>query len=76
MLAFTAVLTVAGLLFAQINLVNTRIDDLARVVSELRTDVRGMDARLCAIEIAFAKVDQRLETLERAVIPAAEPVDE
>ena len=72
----TAVLTVAGLLFAQINLVNTRIDDLARVVSELRTDVRGMDARLRAVEIAFAKVDQRLETLERAVIPAAERVDE
>ena len=30
-----------------------------------------MDDRLRAVEIAFGKVDQRLETLERAVIPTA-----
>ena len=35
----------------------------------LETDVRSMDDRLRAVEIAFGKVDQRLETLERAILP-------
>ena len=46
--------------------VNARID-------RLETDVRSMDDRLRAVEIAFGKVDQRLETLERAILPAASP---
>ena len=46
--------------------VNARID-------RLEADVRGMDDRLRAVEIAFGKVDQRLETLERAILPAASP---
>ena len=74
----TTVLSVAGLLFAQIDLVNTRIDDLARAVSELRTDVRELradhvrfDERLRNVEIAFGKVDQRLLTIERVVLPGS-----
>lgn len=39
-------------------------------IERVETDVRSMDDRLCAVEIVFAKVDQRLETLERAVLPA------
>ena len=39
----------------------------------LETGVRGMDNRLRAVEIAFGKIDQRLETLERAILPAASP---
>ena len=35
----------------------------------------GFDARLGAVEIAFAKIDQRLATLERAIIPAAQPAE-
>lgn len=46
--------------------VNARID-------RLEADVRGLDGRLRAVEIAFGKVDQRLETLERAILPAAAP---
>ena len=46
--------------------VNARID-------RLETDVRGMDDRLRAVEIAFGKVDQRLETLERAILPGPPP---
>lgn len=42
--------------------VNARID-------RLETDVRSMDDRLRAVAIAFGKVDQRLETLERAILP-------
>ena len=65
-----AILVVAGLLSVQISGVNARIDDLNGRMARLETDVRGMDARLRAVEIAFAKVDQRLETLERALLPA------
>lgn len=39
-------------------------------IERLETDVRSMDDRLRAVEIAFGKVDQRLETLERAILPA------
>lgn len=64
-----AILVVAGLLSVQISGVNARIDDLNGRMERLETDVRGLDARLRAVEIAFAKVDQRLETLERALLP-------
>ena len=35
----------------------------------IRDDLRRMDDRLRAVEIAFGKVDQRLETLERLHLP-------
>ena len=41
-------------------------------VGNLRTDVREMGERLRNVEIEFARVDQRLVTLERAIIPAAD----
>ena len=66
-------LVLAGLLSAQIAVVNGRIDDLIGRVSRLETDVRNMDARLRAVEIAFGKLDQRLLTIERAVLPAPAP---
>ena len=60
---------------------NARFDDqsaqiaaLAGQISGLRTevraDVRRLDDRLRAVEVAFGKVDQRLLTLERVLIPA------
>ena len=39
-------------------------------IADLRADVRRLDDRLRAVEIAFGKVDQRLLTLERVLIPA------
>lgn len=66
-------LVLAGLLSAQIGAVNGRIDDLIGRISRLETDVRSMDARLRAVEIAFGKLDQRLLTIERAVLPAPAP---
>ena len=51
---------------------NTRFTDLDGDVGNLRTDVREMGERLRNVEIEFAKVDQRLLTLERAIMPAAE----
>ena len=55
-------------LTAQIDNVNI---NLSAQIDVLRDDMRGLDGRLRAVEVAFGKVDQRLATLERAVIPAA-----
>ena len=38
-----------------------------------RCDWTGFDNRLRAVEIGFGKVDQRLETLERTLLPPAPP---
>ena len=48
----------------------TRMDRLERRI-EGRMD--GIDERLRAVEIALARVDQRLLTIERVVLPAPEP---
>ena len=73
-------LVLAVLLSAQIAAVSgriddliSRIDDLSGRISGLETDVRSMNSRLRAIEIAFGKLDQRLLTIERAVLPAPAP---
>ena len=69
-----------GLLSVQFAAIDARFDDLradvAAVKADLtaeiavvRDDVRRMDDRLRAVEIAFGKVDQRLETLERLHLP-------
>ena len=47
--------------------------DLSADNADIRNDLRRMDDRLRAVEIAFGKVDQRLETLERLHRPAPEP---
>ena len=39
---------------------------------ELRQEIRLLDTRTRSVETGFARVDQRLETLERAIIPSAE----
>ena len=51
--------------------VHRRIDDLTAAVSGLRADLAAIDDRLRAVEIAFGKVDQRLATMERIVLPAS-----
>ena len=63
----------------QIAGVNARIDDLsARVdrietrIDRIETRLDGFDDRLRSVEIAFGKVDQRLLTLERVILPAQE----
>ena len=42
---------------------------IVSLVGDVRADVRRMDDRLRAVEIAFGKVDQRLATLERLHLP-------
>ena len=73
-------LALAGLLSAQIAGVNARVDDVRADMREMRGDMREMrasmerfDSRLDAVEVAFGKVDQRLLTIERVVLPSATP---
>ena len=42
---------------------------IVSLVGDVHADVRRMDDRLRAVEIAFGKVDQRLATLERLHLP-------
>ncbi len=53
--------------------VNDLRSDLTSQIDDVKTDMRDMRTRLRNVEIAFGKVDQRLLTLERVIIPAAEP---
>ncbi len=80
----TIVLTIVGtgiglavlltsVMFALIGGVNARIDDvysgLSARMDRIETRLDGMDERLRNVEIAFGKVDQRLLTIERVVLP-------
>ena len=57
--------------------VNRRFDDLSDSVNrrfdQVRADHLRFDERLRAVEFAFGKVDQRLLTIERVVLPPASP---
>ena len=44
--------------------------EIADLRAEVRAEVRRLDDRLRAVEIAFGKIDQRLLTLERVLLPA------
>lgn len=65
-----------SVMFALTGGVNTRIDDLSARMDrlEMRMDrietwLDGLDERLRNVEIAFGKVDQRLLTIERVLLP-------
>ena len=85
LLAFAALLwTQQGATNARLDEIGARLGDLRSEMSDLRTELRGemselrtelreLDARLRAVEIELGKVNQRLATLERAVLPAAPP---
>ena len=61
---------VASGINSRLNTMNARIETLR---SDMREDHQGLDTRLRNVEIEFGKVGQRLETLERAVLPQAPP---
>ena len=60
-------------LSAQIAGMNTRVDDMRADMREMRASMERFDGRLDAVEVAFGKVDQRLLTIERVVIPSPAP---
>ncbi len=51
--------------------VNRRLNALGADVRGLRADHVRFDERLRAVEVAFGRVDQRLLTIERVVLPPA-----
>ena len=53
--------------------VDQRIDEVGADIRGLRADVNGIDERLRAVEVAFGRVDQRLLTIERVVLPPESP---
>ncbi len=55
---------------------NSRFDDMAARMDRIETRLDGFDTRLRNVEIAFGKVDQRLLTLERILLPPREPAGE
>ncbi len=66
-------LVLAGLLSAQIAGVNARVDDVRADMREMRASMERFDARLDAVEVALGKLDQRLLTIERVVLPGTAP---
>ena len=55
-----------------VSVVGSAVAVIAVVVTlngDVRADLRRMDDRLRAVEVAFGKVDQRLATLERLHLP-------
>ena len=66
-------LVVAGLLSAQIAGVNARVDDLRADLRDMRASMERFDARLDGVEVALGKLDQRLLTIERVVLPTSAP---
>ncbi len=53
--------------------VDRRFDELSADIRGLRGDVNRIDERLRAVEVAFGRVDQRLLTIERVVLPPEQP---
>ncbi len=53
--------------------VNARIDGLEGRIDRLEARLASFDERLRNVEIAFGKVDQRLLTLERVLLPPQNP---
>ena len=50
---------------------NQRFSEMNQRFSEMNRRLDSFDERLRSVEIAFAKVDQRLEIIERVVLPDA-----
>ena len=81
-LLVTMVTSVVGSAVAVIAVVLTLVGGVRADLRDMRADVRAVherldrfDDRLRAVEIAFGKVEQRLLTIERVVLPAPGPAD-
>ena len=51
----------------------TQIGDVRADLRDVRDSMESLDARLRAVEVGFGKIDQRLLTIERVVLPAPPP---
>ena len=50
--------------------IEARMDRIETRMDRIETRLDGFDERLRAVEVAFGKVDPRLLTIERVVLPA------
>ena len=58
----------------RIDTVETRLESrIEGLRTDMREDYQRLDDRMRTIEQGFAKIDQRLVTLERVLIPTPEP---
>ncbi len=68
-----AILVLGGILIAQNAGIRNGLNRMDAGIAEIRTDIRRLDDRLWAVEITLGKVEQRLATLERIVLPVDQP---
>ena len=73
MLLVTVVASVVGSAVAVIAVVLTLGGGVRADLRAVHERLDRLDDRLGAVEIAFGKVDQRLLTIERIVLPAPDP---
>ena len=60
---------ILGSAVAVIAVTVTLVGDVRADLRDVNARLDGFDTRLRAVEVAFGKVDQRLETLERLHLP-------
>ena len=58
-----------GIIIAQNAGLNARMDRIETRMDRIETRIDSLDDRLRAVEIEFGKIDQRLATLERIMLP-------
>ena len=63
-----------GMTAILVTLTVTLLGDVRADLRRVEDRLDGFDERLRAVEVAFGKVDQRLATLERVILPA-QPAD-
>ena len=60
-------------LIARMDRLDARMDRIDARMDRIETRLDGFDERLRNVEIAFGKVDQRLLTIERVILPPQTP---
>lgn len=60
----------------RVNRVETRLGErIDRLDTAMKENYHRLDDRMRRVEEGFARVDPRLDTLERAIIPSADPAE-
>ena len=67
------VLVFGGILVAQNAGIRHELHRVDAGIADIRTDIRRLGGRLRAVAITLGKVEQRLATLERVVLPGDQP---
>lgn len=64
-----AVLTVSGIIFkyAIVKPFENKIDDLSKLISELRSDLKFHDTRVRNLEISVAELEQRVRSNQHRI---------